>query len=558
MTSIDPKVTAPLVQTGSPFAESAPAAPSRLRQVLENLGDYVNPILTKETRQALKSKQFGVAFVLVLTCCWLWSFCGLMVLDLEVHSGTTGPSMFMGYYVILAFPLLVVVPFGAFRSLASEREDGTYELLSISTLQPGQIVTGKLGSAVVQMLVYLSAVSPCLAFTYLLRGIDLPTILYVIGATCLASLGLSMIGLLLATSTREKYLQILLTVIVIAGLLWLFGVGIAMANAALYAPFRFLEFQSSEFWLVQLAMACVYVLYFALCLLVARAQLMFSSANRSTAIRVCLVVQQLVFTAWMAWVFIFEERELDILTVYMMFVLFNWYILGIFLTGESPELSPRVRRQLPQSFAGRLFFSWFNPGSGSGLVFTLSNVLGAVALCVGTYFVMQYVFTGNWNGRSFNDAFYRFLYTVVLGPAYLLCYLGAGRLLVLLLRRAFHLEIFVVACIHVFLLVLGCLGPWIVKNSIDAFRNFDYMLIEITNPLAIFIEVFDRRVPVEGFIVLCTVPAVATLIFCCNLPSIVRELQMVRLARPQRVLEEDAELNPPVVAEPAYVSPFDD
>jgi len=34
-----------------------------------------------------------------------------------------------------------------------------------------QIISGKLGSAALQVLVYLSALAPCLAFTYLLRGL---------------------------------------------------------------------------------------------------------------------------------------------------------------------------------------------------------------------------------------------------------------------------------------------------------------------------------------------------------------------------------------------------
>ena len=48
------------------------------------------------------------------------------------------PLMMSGYYCILAFPLLVIVPFSAFRSLAAEREDGTYELLSITTRRRGR------------------------------------------------------------------------------------------------------------------------------------------------------------------------------------------------------------------------------------------------------------------------------------------------------------------------------------------------------------------------------------------------------------------------------------
>ena len=75
--------------------------------------------------------------------------------------------MLCGYFIILTIPVLIIVPFSAFRSLAAEREDGTFELLSITALSSRQIVTGKLGSAMLQMLIYYSALAPCIAFTYL-------------------------------------------------------------------------------------------------------------------------------------------------------------------------------------------------------------------------------------------------------------------------------------------------------------------------------------------------------------------------------------------------------
>ena len=51
-----------------------------------------------------------------------------------------------------------------------EREDGTYELLSITSLSSRQIVTEKLGSSLIQMLVYYATLAPCIAFTYLFAG----------------------------------------------------------------------------------------------------------------------------------------------------------------------------------------------------------------------------------------------------------------------------------------------------------------------------------------------------------------------------------------------------
>src|SRR5690606_10094911 len=126
-----------------------------------------------------------------------------------------GKGMLYGYFLVLAIPLLVVVPFSAFRSLAAEREDGTYELISITALNARQIVGGKLGSAILQMMVYFSALAPCVAFTYLLRGVDIFSIFFVLYYTFLLSLLLSTLGLLVATATRARHWQVLLSVLLL-------------------------------------------------------------------------------------------------------------------------------------------------------------------------------------------------------------------------------------------------------------------------------------------------------------------------------------------------------
>ena len=66
-----------------------------------------------------------------------------------VHDGAyaDGGTLLFWYYAVLAFPLTVVVPYAAFRSLAAEREDNTYDLLSITSRKPRQIISGKLASA---------------------------------------------------------------------------------------------------------------------------------------------------------------------------------------------------------------------------------------------------------------------------------------------------------------------------------------------------------------------------------------------------------------------------
>jgi hypothetical protein len=191
-----------------------PPDSASLEIFLDQLGDRLNPILVKEARQAMKSRQFVVTFSLLLICGWLWTLLFIVSGLPAIYYAPVGPGVLMGYYAVLSIPLLIVVPYAAFRSLAGEWEDGTFELLSAR-----QIISGKLASAVLQMLVYYSALAPCIAFTYLLRGIDIVTIFLLLGYSFLASLLLSAVGLMMATVTRIRHWQVLLSVVFVMALL---------------------------------------------------------------------------------------------------------------------------------------------------------------------------------------------------------------------------------------------------------------------------------------------------------------------------------------------------
>ena len=149
MTSADSMLPADARQ-GSPFADAPPSRWDWLDGKLSKLSEYINPILVKETRQALKSRQFLITFSLLLMAGWGWSLIYLCIWYGEIGKGIfyapLGQWMLVGYYWVLCFPLLVIVPFSAFRSLSGEREDGTFDLVSITTMRPRQIAGGKLGS----------------------------------------------------------------------------------------------------------------------------------------------------------------------------------------------------------------------------------------------------------------------------------------------------------------------------------------------------------------------------------------------------------------------------
>ncbi len=365
----------------------------RIGSRVERLGELLNPLLVKEVRQALKSRQFSITFTAVLCLSWLWSIAGVARLGPTVAYGANGPEIFFGYYLILAFPLILIVPYSAYRSLIAEREDNTYELVAITTLRPRQIVAGKLGSAVAQMTVYFSAVAPCLAFTYLLRGIDVPTIFWIMFYTFLASLGFSLCALLLATIAKEKHWQVMLAVVVVVILFYAFTAGVASVHRLLiYAR---LPFTSADFWTQNLVFLSFYISTFALLYLAAAAQLTFSAENRSTPLRRTMLVQEILWVGWIGYE-IFHALSTNrasrgdvgpTCALAMFIAAVFWFVMGAFMTGEATQHSQRVNRRLPASTLGRALLTWFNPGPGTGYVFAVSNV---AVLAMLTIFAIGY------------------------------------------------------------------------------------------------------------------------------------------------------------------------
>lgn len=539
-------------------SEPPAGAWGRLAQWLASLADRLNPILVKEARQALKSPQFVVTFGLLLLAAWIWSVFGVALLGPSALYGARGSEMFRPYYVMLAFPLLVVVPFGAYRSLSAEREDRTFELLYISTLRPWQIISGKLASASLQMLLYLSAITPCLAFTYLLRGIDVPTIFVLVAWLCLFSLGLSLVGLFLATIARDRNRHIVLTVVVIVAL---FGVFFWTTSAVVFGLIDAgIPVDRSEFWIVQAGALTIYASYMALFTLASAAQLAFTSANRSTSIRLVLAVQQALFIGWAAWAWLFEASgDEGIPLVLVAVLILHWWVAGSFLIGESPHLSHRVRRGLPTSFLGRLLFTWLNPGPASALVLVLCQLLAGVGLAAGALWVVPAIdpaFASNWSSQ---DAA-RTARFGGLGVCFVAIYLGLGKLVGDLARRMGWHQPLLPALANWVLSLAGMLVPVTLQLASPDLRSNGYSVLQLPNVVWTLTEVSaSRTLSPEAALAMVVVPGLALIVVGLNLPGIFREVRFVREAPPERVAAEDAELQaaqaPP--AEPAHQSPWD-
>ncbi len=507
---------------------------ARIDQQLENASDWANPILVKEARQALKSQQFVIWFLLLLVGCWVVTIGGLAIIGPSAYYASSGGQMYQWYAWMLAFPLLVVVPFSAFRSLASEQEENTRDVLTVSALTPSQVVSGKLGSAALQMLIYLSAIAPCLGFTYLLRGIDALTLVLLPTLAVLASLGLSMIGIFLASLTTLKYLQILLSVAFVGLLLTLFWNTLWIIEEFINNGYRF--YQDNGFWMVMGGLLTFYFTTFLIAYFAAVACNTFTSANRSTPLRVAVLIQQAAFIGWVA-AMGFWQKESGVAAIMYLFAMVYWTFVGMIITGEKPILSPRVRRTLPSSELGRLFFTWLTPGPGTGYFFVLANMSFCLLLAM---FTMR-LFPGRFGIGSREVISLSMLFMT----AYAIAYLGLGRLLIVGLRRLAELSLLGGFLIHLLLLLAGGALPYVIQASSNRFRGDGFSYLHITSPVAIFWDIERGRISsTEMLTTAIVVGAAALSMLLINLVMTAHEIRQTRLPLPQRVWEDDLLLNP--------------
>ncbi len=539
----------------APISATLDAEPRRttsrsVAEWLELASDRLNPILVKEARQALKGRAFAVTFIAVLVLAWTWSIFGVALQSPGIYYAPGGAYMLMGYLAIMALPLIVVVPFSAFRSMAAEREDGTFELVSITKLKPWQLITGKLSSATLQILIYLSALAPCVAFTYFLRGVDIFMIAMLVVVGILESLLLSALGLLMAAQTRPQRMQNAASVALLS-LLAVAACATCSIEFGMLASGVTLPVRDPQAWVVAAAVLSTWGCVFWLLVLSAAAALTFASDNRATLLRVATLCTHALWFGWMTWVWQTNQLVAEIVYMYLLPMTVFWWLCGSCISGERTMLTPRVRRELPRTSLGKLFGMLFFPGRGLGYFFVVGNVLtmGGVSALIG------------WFSEGGQDA--DVLTTSLLCSSYVIAYTGVGNLLMRLSGK-YHLEgplrgVFANFAVMVF----GTLIPLSIHLSYPRKFGQEYSLIEISNVFWTVVESMEGDIGLTPAstnpysVIPYLVAMFAGIVVILNLLFAAREMNLDFVAVPRRVAEELA-VGVDVMAQPMAESPWDE
>jgi hypothetical protein len=354
--------------------------------VIDRLDDLINPIVVKELRQAVKS--WLVMGVLLL-------FLGLQTLVIGValitQEGRTvegidwraGNHIFTVIQAILLGTCMLLIPVYASIRLGAERSDHNVDLLFISTLAPRSIIAGKFFSAIVLALLVYSACAPFMTFTYLLRGIDIPTILLILGIDLLAMVAATQLALFLAALPVPRVVKV---VACVGGFLILVYVFALLAAGCAWMIERGIP-NPEEFWW---GMGMI-----ALLVLAATAQLFCwsvavispPSANRAPAGRICLV-SMLALLGVAAAVFVHQMpglgRERHVVVIFWLVLSVLMFCLQIIISmNERDSWGMRVQRTIPRWWIFRPVAFLLYSGAAGGVILSALGLLATAA--VGIY-----------------------------------------------------------------------------------------------------------------------------------------------------------------------------
>ena len=489
--------------------------------------ERMNPIVVKEIRQSLKSRNFAVSFGLTLIVAVAWTIASISILMPRILYLPGGVPLLYGFMGILTIPLMVLIPAGAFLSLSVEKQDSTFDLLSISSLSAIQIVYGKMASAMVQMVLYISALAPCIVLTYLMRGVSLSQILMLIILTIIISIAETALALLLAAIAKTSLLQAFVGIMMLAALI--FGAFLWVAFT-INASEIFGTMPLEAYSVLMASMTCV-AFAIALALRAAAAAIDFPSENHSTPLRLRIFGLVALVFFWIL-VAVAASQSLEPLGIILIWIFGFLMFVGSLINGELGVMSPRAQRGLPRTFLGRVNLTWLFPGTGLGYVY-LVCLFGAV---VATSCAVEFYFMWNQSLARVTDS-HSVMACLLLG--YFITYLGLNRLTMMLIPKSMQNRMLTSFAILAVMLIAFQAGPWVLAYYLNDYRNYAYDWHQAFNIVWTLEELDNYGISASNIqlsAVILTLTSIGVL--GLNLLLCTRDVLMVRVSEPPRVKED--------------------
>lgn len=358
-----------------------------LRQV-----ERANPMLVRRVRQDLRNLAFIGAFVLMLVVAT-----GAAVIFASMADASEGTGRGMFAAVASAWTALMCIQGVATqRAIAGDRTAAAWDLLDLTGLPPLHIVIGVVQANLVLGMLGAAGLAPFLVLAYLLRGIDLPTILFALATLPMLGAALGAIGAFAGSLGANRQSRAGLGFITILALLvgWIL-LTIFWANSDDTVSPWMAGVTGGERWALVGLLGLVdgWAVLLLLAFTFAAALLTHRALDRSTWPRLAWFAAWANGLAWcvgsVAWMAVgqnasdawdFAERLVPVVSALAVSAAL---VMGLFAVSEDHEITPRQQRSLGEGGrVMRLVRSLVGPGAARGARATLLMLVPSLAIAV--------------------------------------------------------------------------------------------------------------------------------------------------------------------------------
>jgi hypothetical protein len=488
----------------SETAKSTPALIAWLRDI------EPNAVLLKDLRQAARNWSVTGAVLLMMAIFFIVSLGFLLTDEMGGRGNYLGAQLFASIAGVMMTVTFIFLPiYVGIRSMA-ERSSASADLLYITTMSPVQIITGKFLSGAALVGIFYTAALPFMVFSYLLRGIDLPTILLTVSFLYMINCLLLLAAMMLASMGIHFIFKILIALFVgLPIILYTIG-GVLMAGAfatlgGALTGGRFWE-EALPFiftWLLNCGLAGGLIFFLCVTFITPIA------ANREYPMRIyCTVLWAVIGLEAFIWALV--ENQWEIFAGGFLFISGLLGVFGIFYSiGLEDHLSVRVRRDIPRHPLRRAVAFLFFNGALGGIILSCLLAFGGLLIVSSSILIWPALTGSSTHANDWHKAWQGFSVIGLYHLAYALMALWVHRTLIPK-RSALWPRLFVVLIILVpyfaafviyYLFTQDFMGdafiPGIALSSFSpiAFYNQDEVLIHLATAagLTALALVFNAR-----------------------------------------------------------------
>ncbi|NCB37440.1 MAG: hypothetical protein EOM80_01615 [Erysipelotrichia bacterium] len=438
-----------------------------LNDVIDRIDDRLNPIIVKELRQVVRGKFFWGLLILFLGIqCVVLS---LSIADRGLTNRSVGADTLSFLFVILFLASFAMIPLYSGFRFARERNEGSDELLFITTITPQSIIMGKFSASMIFILLIYSAFAPFMAMTFFLSGVDFTVTFVVLIFGLLVSACGTMLQIAFASMAGDNNaMQIFRVMGFVFQIIVFFSLAGVCSDMVSHGVSRF--FGSANFLSSFLSFASVMVMITYFLYIAASAVISPAGTNKMLPVRRNFVfLWGLSFALAAYWAVTFSDVKIFFFWGGVVNVALGWF--AFVAVSERDHVSERVARELPCGFFKRLFAFVFFSGAAGGLtwVFCMSLLTISLGSLLGE--LMPAVSTSEPLRREFAD------FTIGL-----MAYSFAYSLIAAFIRRNFLAEYIDIRNTWVIAL-LTCVVFSIAPIFVGIFMGADSNLLMVGNPM---------------------------------------------------------------------------